>query len=278
MVVEFEVGADPAAGLRHALIGLEIDFLVFETAPQTFHEDIVGKAAAAVHADGDAVSAQQRSEAIVGELAALVGVEDLGSALAQRFLQRLDAETGLEIGEAPRQHITADPVHHRDQVKKPLRHRNISDVSRPHLMDAFDAQSAQEVGVDAMAWCWAAGARPLIDHFQSHALHQALHALAINRMALALKPGRDSSRAVERSAQVLAVDQRHQLQFIGADLDRFIVNRATIESQKLTLAAERKWTLPLHHHQPSRAVYSPDLRNKKSRSTISRPTCSYSSA
>jgi hypothetical protein len=28
---------------------------------------------------------------------------------------------------------------------------------------------------------------------------------------------------------------------------------------------------PLHHRQPSRAFYSPDLRNKKSRSTISRP-------
>jgi hypothetical protein len=74
-----------------------------------------------------------------------------------------------------------------------------------------------------MAWCWAAGARPLIDHFQSHPLHQVLHALAINRMALALKPGRHSSRTVERSAQVLAVDERHQLQFVGTDLHRLIV-------------------------------------------------------
>jgi len=129
-----------------------------------------------------------------------------------------------------------------------------------------------------MAWCWAAATRPLIDDFQSHALHQALHALAINRVALALKPGRHSSRAVKRSAQVLAVDQRHQLQFVGTDLHRLVVNGATIEPQKLTLAAERKWTLPFHHRQPSRAFYSPDLRNKKSRSTISRPTCSYSSA
>jgi len=129
-----------------------------------------------------------------------------------------------------------------------------------------------------MVWCWAAGARPLIDHFQSHALHQALRAFAIDRMASALKPGRHSSRAVERSAQVLAVDERHQLQFVGADLHRLIVNRATIEPQKLTLAAERKSPLPLHHRQPSRTVYSPDLRNKKSRSTMSRPTCSYSSA
>ena len=33
-----------------------------------------------------------------------------------------------------------------------------------------------------------------------------------------------------------------------------------------------------HSIQPAPALYSRDLRNKKSRSTINRPTCSYSSA
>ena len=86
-------------------------------------------------------------------------VSDVFGESGRRMLKALSA------GETDPWHITADPVHHRDQVKKPLRHRNISDVGRPHLMDAFDAQSAQKVGVDAMAWSWAAGARPLIDHF-----------------------------------------------------------------------------------------------------------------
>src|SRR5215471_6787705 len=108
VVVEFKVGGDAAARLYHAVVSLEVNFLVLDAAPQALNEDVVGKAAAAVHADRNAMGAQQRSEAIVGELAALVGVEDLGSAVAQRFLQRLDAEAGLEqIGEAPRKHITA---------------------------------------------------------------------------------------------------------------------------------------------------------------------------
>src|SRR2546427_244806 len=96
VVVEFEVGGDAAARLRHVLVGLEINFLVLETAPQPLHEDVVGEPAAAVHADRDAVGVQHTSKASVGELAALVGVEDLGLPLFQRLFERLEAEAGIE--------------------------------------------------------------------------------------------------------------------------------------------------------------------------------------
>jgi hypothetical protein len=42
------------------------------------------------------VAAQNASEAVVGELAALVGVEDLGPPLAQGLFQCLDAEARIE--------------------------------------------------------------------------------------------------------------------------------------------------------------------------------------
>src|SRR5215469_18645682 len=94
VVVELEIGGDTAPRLSDVLISVEINLLVLEAAPQPFHEDVVGKPAAAVHADRNPVGAQQRSEAIVGELAALIGIEDLGTALQQRLLQRLDTEAG----------------------------------------------------------------------------------------------------------------------------------------------------------------------------------------
>src|SRR5271168_5575479 len=73
--------------LGHVLVGLEVDLLVLETAPEPFDEDVIGKAAAAVHADGNPMGAQHAGEVVVGELAALVGVEDLGLPLAQCVLQ-----------------------------------------------------------------------------------------------------------------------------------------------------------------------------------------------
>jgi len=87
VVVELEVGGDALPRLGHAFVGLQVDLLVLETAPESFDKDVIGKAAAAVHADGNPMGAQHAGEVVVGELAALVGVEDLWPSLAQCVLQ-----------------------------------------------------------------------------------------------------------------------------------------------------------------------------------------------
>src|SRR5438552_2473505 len=75
------IEADPLAdaGFRFAAIAvaLEIDVLMLQRAPQPLDEDIVHPPAAAVHRDLDASLSERASEGRAGELAALVGVEDL---------------------------------------------------------------------------------------------------------------------------------------------------------------------------------------------------------
>src|SRR6202011_1301755 len=91
LIVEAEPGADAGPGLGDRRIGVEVDFLVFEAAPQPLDEDIVHAASLAVHADHDAVPPQSPGEVVAGELAALVGIENLGPAVSrERFLERLD--------------------------------------------------------------------------------------------------------------------------------------------------------------------------------------------
>src|SRR3984957_11677563 len=63
---------------------------------------------------------------------------------------------------------------------------NFSDIGRPHLPDPLDLKPAQKVRIDPMLWCRLAGTRALVDGRQSHPQHQALHPLAIHRMALGL--------------------------------------------------------------------------------------------
>ena len=69
-VVEVQIPAERCAGLGDAVIGLEIDFLVFDRAPEPFDEDVVAPGAFAVHADRDSVVGQQAGEGGAGELAA----------------------------------------------------------------------------------------------------------------------------------------------------------------------------------------------------------------
>ena len=97
LVIKAEPGADAGLGLGDAGVGVEVDLLVFEAAPQPLDENVVHIAALAIHADGDLVALQGAGEVVAGELAALVGIEDLGLCIpGERFLERLDTELRAE--------------------------------------------------------------------------------------------------------------------------------------------------------------------------------------
>lgn len=60
--------------------------------------------------------------------AALVGIEDLGPAVAgDRLLQRLDAEVGFHRDRyPPGQDLPAEPVDDRHEINEALRHQNVA--------------------------------------------------------------------------------------------------------------------------------------------------------
>src|SRR5580704_18401448 len=136
LVIKAEPGADAGFGLGDTGIGVEVDLLVFKAAPQPLDEDVVNVAALAIHADGDRVALQGVGEIIAGELAALVGIEDLRPAvLGERFLECLDTELRAErVRQPPRQHGTAHPVHDHHQVEEALGHRDVGDIRAPDLI------------------------------------------------------------------------------------------------------------------------------------------------
>src|SRR5260221_13846001 len=61
-VVEVEIAADRRTCLADAVIGLEIDFFIFDRAPQSLDEDVVAPGPFAIHADGDCGVLQQVGE------------------------------------------------------------------------------------------------------------------------------------------------------------------------------------------------------------------------
>src|SRR5947209_9142801 len=81
-IVKVQPGANTGLGFGHTRISMEVDLLVFEAAPQSLDKDVVHASALAVHADHDPVPFQGAGEVVAGELAALVGIEDLRPAIA----------------------------------------------------------------------------------------------------------------------------------------------------------------------------------------------------
>ena len=76
-IVEVQIPADRGAGLADAVVGVQIDLLVLDRSPDPLDEDVVAPGALAVHADRDLVLRSAAGEGLAGELAALIGVEDL---------------------------------------------------------------------------------------------------------------------------------------------------------------------------------------------------------
>ena len=85
-VVEVQIPADRSARFAGAVIGPEVDLLVFDRAPPPLDKHVVQPSAAAVHADRDGLRQEETGEVGAGELAALVGVEDFRVAVLRQCL------------------------------------------------------------------------------------------------------------------------------------------------------------------------------------------------
>lgn len=80
--------------------------------PEAFDEDVINPTALAVHADVDTLALEPGDERLTGELAALIGVENLQLPVrVQCHLQSLQTESRIQaVRQFPRQHLPRVPV------------------------------------------------------------------------------------------------------------------------------------------------------------------------
>src|SRR3954462_7678056 len=170
------------------------------------------------------------------------------------------------------------PVHDGDQVDEALGQRNVGNVAAPDLVSAVDRQAAQQVRVLGVLGRRLAGIGALVDRYQTHQPHQALHPLAVHRVPLRGQACRHAARAVEGPRQVLAVDQLHQPEIVRADRSRAAVDRGPADLQQVALPADGQSGMRAVDHRTTLGPASlPSLLAKKSFSTFSWPIWRYSS-
>ena len=117
-VVPLKVVSDVGARGAHAVIGFEVNPFVLHAAPETFNKDVVAPGAAPVHRQLAALGEHRVGEFGGRELAALIGVDDLGRAVAgEGLLDDLSGVTGLQRdGYLVREHAAAGDIHHGGEV------------------------------------------------------------------------------------------------------------------------------------------------------------------
>ena len=154
-IVIFDPAANADPRLAAGLKGMQVDALVFERAPQPLNEDVVHPAALAVHRDPDTSIFQHIGEGDAGELAALVGVEDLRRPVTRKCLfQGRHTKVRIKrVRQPPRQNLAARPIHDRDQIEKAAPHRNVGDVGAPDLVWPADDEPVQKIRIDPCSGC-----------------------------------------------------------------------------------------------------------------------------
>ena len=135
-------------GIPAIAVGTQVDLLVLECPPQPFNKDVVVTALSARPADLDLLSLQPGHKVSRGELAALVGMEDLRpAATAEGHLQGLQAELRVKaVGELPAEHMPGMEIHDPHQVEKTFLQRDVGDVSCPHLIHRCDPPEIDQAG------------------------------------------------------------------------------------------------------------------------------------
>ena len=227
-IVEIEVPPDRGACVRHAVVGVQVDLLVFHAAPQPFDEHVVPPGALAIHADRDVILDEHAGEGRARKLAALIGVEDLRPSVpGQSVLQRLDAERGLHRdGHPPRQHAPREPVEHHGKIDEALRHRDVRDVHRPHLVRPHDLHAAQQIRVDLVPRLWLRRARTAVERLDPHPLHQRFDAPAAGLAPIGSQKTAQHPRPCEGELQMQPVDLAHEFEIGCGYRARQVIHRA----------------------------------------------------
>lgn len=185
-VVEREVLCQSRLGLRDTVVGVQIDLIVLDTAPEALDKDVVPPAALAVHTDLHAVILEQLREVGAGELAALVGVKDLRHSIAVNgHIHGIHAEIRRKgVGHPPRQHLSGIPIHDGHQIEEPPAHRNVGDVSYPNLVRPVDGEIPEQIGVDVAPGGFLAGIGFPVEGLDARLGHEPADAIPAGPNAL----------------------------------------------------------------------------------------------
>ena len=71
LVEEAKVGLKPLPQICDAVVGVQVDMLILDRAPEPFDKDVVHPPSFAIHADFNAVCLQDVSELLTSELGCL---------------------------------------------------------------------------------------------------------------------------------------------------------------------------------------------------------------
>ncbi len=184
MIVEFDVPGNAFSSFSRIGVIVKIDFLVFETAPKPFGENVVHSPSFPIHADADLFGFQQFDVLWTGKMAALIAVPYFRLVHSQSGFHRFQDEIDLQaLIQLPGDDIPGIPIQDGDQIHPAALQSDVSQINAPHLIRSDDVQTAEQIRINAMLQMTLAEIGTGIDGGYSHLLHITLNRAAVNTEA-----------------------------------------------------------------------------------------------
>ena len=273
-IVEIKVPRERAFEVAHALVGVQVDFLILHAAPQPLDEHVVHPAPLAIHAHPHCFGQQWRGEIVGGELASLVGVEDFGCTKAcHSVLERFHAKCRVhDVAQAPSEHLATVEVQNRHQVGKALGHRHIGDVGGPDLVRPLDEDIAQQVRIDLVTLGRNRGSFFAIDRLDAHQAHEGGHVKAADLNARTQEHANEPPGPEEWVDKMQFVDTAHERQIGRGYWLGPVIHARAAKIEQFALAHDRHLALSVDQRFALGLPNLPSAPDKKSRSMVISPT------
>ena len=153
MVVELEIPVQATDRFSNRAVIFEIHLLPLDRTPQPLDKGIIERPTAPIPTNLNACLFQPAGVGATGELAALIGVENLGLAHLQRRVEGLQTEPSIErIGQLPAEHIATVPIEDCHQIEKALLHPHVGNIGAPDVIFLSDRATTQQVRIASLAW------------------------------------------------------------------------------------------------------------------------------
>jgi len=136
-VVEPEIFPEAPGKIPDRFVVVQVEPFVLERAPEAFNKNVIKGSSPAIHADSDIPFLQWSEESLAGELASLVGIEDLRLSFFKGSGEGFNAKRCIQgVRKLPGKDKAAVPVNNGDQIHKAFLHSAVGDVRAPYLIGA----------------------------------------------------------------------------------------------------------------------------------------------
>jgi len=215
------------------LCRVQVDIIILDGFPEPLDPDIVRCPAFAVHGDLYSLSFQVLGPQRAGVLSPLIGVYDLGFAIAgYSFFQYIFTPLCTQrVANAPADDLSTIYIDNGCQIHKPSSHRDVGDIRAPHLVGPGNIHSAEQIQLYKFHLPGFRQILAPVNGLATHDLQQSSDSLRPDRVIPGDKKQHQGQDPFGRVSGQVFIHDLHHFEVLRFLRNRFVIHPASVDGE-----------------------------------------------